>query len=211
MKNRLPSSISPQIKICIICEGDEEYEYLVRLKSLEMWNSQYYIVLENADGNGNIPARYQDKYQNGSFDLVLMFCDIDRKPYEQYVDIKQKIDTFHGVKGAAERVLIYGNPCTMQIIIQHWREICLKSSAKKVNAPMIEECTGVTNYKAREDQRERIFKQVTKENYSLMLARVKKMPDDDKLVGSSNFGKFMDCFVSEDIAWVNEINKVLEE
>ncbi len=64
MKNRLPSSISPQIKICIICEGDEEYEYLVRLKSLEMWNSQYYIVLENADGNGNIPARYQDKYQN---------------------------------------------------------------------------------------------------------------------------------------------------
>lgn len=38
MKNKLPS-IKSQTKICIICEGDEEYEYLERLKSLEMWNT----------------------------------------------------------------------------------------------------------------------------------------------------------------------------
>lgn len=132
MKNKLPS-IKSQTKICIICEGDEEYEYLERLKSLEMWNTKYDIILENADGNGNVPARYQDKYQNDSFDLVLMFCDTDRKPYEQYVDIKQKIDDFHGVEGAADMVLMYGNPCTMQIVIQHWKEICLKSPAKKIN------------------------------------------------------------------------------
>ena len=79
MKNRLPS-LPQQTKICIICEGDEEYEYL------DKWNKKYDMVLENADGNGNVPARYQDKYQNGSFDVVLPFCDTDRKPYEQYAD-----------------------------------------------------------------------------------------------------------------------------
>lgn len=209
MKNKLPS-IKSQTKICIICEGDEEYEYLERLKSLEMWNAKYDIVLENADGNGNVPARYQDKYQNGSFDLVLMFCDTDRKPYEQYVDIKQKIDDFHGVEGAADMVLMYGNPCMMQIVIQHWKEICLKSPAKKVNAPIIEECTGVPNYKARQDQRESVFGQVTKENYTVMLERIKKLPDNDTVVGSSNFGEFMDCFASEDATWVDRINVVLE-
>ena len=79
MKNRLPS-LPQQTKICIICEGDEEYEYLDKLRELNVWNEKYDIVLENADGNGNVPARYQDKYQNGSFDVVLLFCDTDRKP-----------------------------------------------------------------------------------------------------------------------------------
>lgn len=209
MKNRLPS-INSQMRICIICEGNEEYEYLERLKSLDVWNKRYDIALENAGGNGNMPARYQDKYQNGAYDIVLMFCDTDRKPYEQYVDIKRKTDDFHGVEGAANMVLMYGNPCTMQIVIQHWKGICLKSPAKKVNALVSEECTGVSDYKAREEQRRIVFEQITKDNYAVMLERVKKMPDKDTIVGSSNFGKFMDYFAGEDMEWIDEINLVLE-
>lgn len=209
MKNKLPSLLQ-KIKICIICEGDEEYEYLDRLKKLGVWSDKYDIILENADGNGNVPAIYQDKYQNGSFDVVLMFCDTDKKPYEQYVDIKQKIDDFHGVEGAGDVVLLYGNPCTMQIIIQHWKEVVLKSPAKKVNASVIEECTGVSHYKARKDQRRQVFELVTKENYRDMLARIKKLSDDDTVVGSSNFGRFMDCFSNDDDGWVGEINRILE-
>ena len=163
MKNKLPS-IKNQTKICIICEGSEEYEYLERLKSLGVWDEKYDILLENSGGNGNVPARYQDKYQNGSYDLVLMFCDTDRKPYEQYVDIKRKIDEFHGVEGAADAVLMYGNPCTMQIVVQHWKDVSLKSPAKKVNAPIIEECTGVANYKAKKEQLDSLYEQVTKDN-----------------------------------------------
>ena len=209
MKNKRPS-IKNQTKICIICEGNEEYEYLERLKTLEVWDEKYDISLENADGNGNVPARYQDKYQNGSYDLVLMFCDTDRKPYEQYVDIKRKIDDFHGVEGAADAVLMYGNPCTMQIVVQHWKEVCLKSPAKKVNAPLIEECTGVANYKAKKDQLDNLFEQVTKDNYADMLERVKRLPDDDTVVGSSNFARFMEGLGSGDVLWIDGINEVLE-
>ena len=209
MKNKLPS-VKNQTKICIICEGNEEYEYLERLKTLGVWNENYDISLENAGGNGNVPARYQDKYQNGSYDLVLMFCDTDRKPYEQYTDIKHRIDDFHGVEGAADEVLMYGNPCTMQIVIQHWKEICLKTSAKKMNAPIIEECTGVANYKAKKEQLDHLYEQVTKENYADMLERVKRLPMDDTVEGSSNFARFMECFGDEDIAWIDRINEVLE-
>ena len=39
MKSRLPAFLSKD-KICIICEGDEEYDYLNRLKELRVWNEQ---------------------------------------------------------------------------------------------------------------------------------------------------------------------------
>lgn len=164
MKSRLPAFLSKD-KICIICEGDEEYDYLNRLKELRVWNEQYEVFLDNADGNGNIPARYQDRYQNGSFEVVLVFCDTEKKPYEQYEDIKRKINVFHGIDNAAEEVLIYGNPCTMQIILEHWTDVRLKSPAKKVNASVIKEFTGVENYKGRADQRKEIMKHITVENY----------------------------------------------
>ena len=89
MQNKLPKFFDNH-KICIICEGNEEYEYLNRLKNLKVWNEQYDISLVNAGGNGNIPARYQDRYQNGADELVLVFCDTEKKPHEQYEDIKRK-------------------------------------------------------------------------------------------------------------------------
>lgn len=55
MTSKLPSILS-RYKICIICEGYEEYEYLQCLRKLKVWHKQYQIDLDNAQGNGNIPA-----------------------------------------------------------------------------------------------------------------------------------------------------------
>ena len=189
MPNKLPKFLDNH-KICIICEGNEEYEYLKRLKILKVWNEQYDISLVNAGGNGNIPARYQDRYQNGADELVLVFCDTEKKPHEQYEDIKRKINEFHGVDNAADEVIIFGNPCTMQIISKHWTDENLKSPAKPVNAPLIKEYTGVENYKD-------------------MSQRVRKLDSDDSVTGSSNFGKFIKLFESDDSSWIEEINGYL--
>lgn len=85
--------------------------------------------------------------------MVLVFCDTDKKPYEQYIDIKRKINEFHGVEDVADQIVIYGNPCTMQIIIEHWDDIVLASNKKKKNAPIIFDFTGIEGYKGRADQR----------------------------------------------------------
>ena len=190
MPNKFPKFLDNH-KICIICEGNEEYEYLNRLKNLKVWNEQYDISLVNAGGNGNIPARYQDRYQNGADELVLVFCDTEKKPHEQYEDIKRKINEFHGVDSAANEVIIFGNPCTMQIISKHWTDENLKSPAKPVNAPLIKKYTGVENYKD-------------------MSQRVRKLDSDDSVTGSSNFGKFIKLFESDDSGWIEEINEILE-
>lgn len=209
MQNRLPKLFDKH-KICVICEGNEEYEYLERLKSLKVWDAQYEIIPDNAGGNRNIPARYQDSYQNGSYELVLVFCDTEKKPYEQYEDIKRKINEFHGTETAADEVIMFANPCTMQIVTKHWTDILIKSPAKPVNAPLIEEFTGVKNYKGRADQIEVVMEHVTVENYADMRERVCGLETRDTVAGSSNFGRFMELFGRDDAGWIDEINKVIE-
>lgn len=209
MPNKLPR-FRDNHKICIICEGNEEYEYLDRLIALKVWSGQYDISLVNAGGNGNIPARYQDRYQNGSYEIVLVFCDTEKKPHEQYVDIKRKINEFHGIDHAADEVIIFGNPCTMQIISKHWADENLKSSAKAVNAPFIQKYTGVENYKGRMDQIKKVMEYITAENYADMCRRMKALETDDSVSGSSNFGRFIKLFESDDSGWIDEINTKIE-
>jgi len=50
MKRRLPDFFSKH-KICIICEGNEEYEYLSCLKKLKVWNDK----IENEKYRISIP------------------------------------------------------------------------------------------------------------------------------------------------------------
>lgn len=209
MTNKLPKFLDKH-KICIICEGNEEYEYLNRLKELKVWNEQYDILLVNACGNGNIPARYQDRYQNGSDEVVLVFCDTEKKPHEQYEDIKRKINEFHGVDNAADEVIIFGNPCTMQIITKHWTDENLEKPAKAVNAPLIKKYTGVENYKARADQIKEVMGHITAENYKDMRLRVKELNSDDSVTGSSNFGKFIKRFENDNCSWIYEISDSIE-
>lgn len=209
MSNKLPKFLDKH-KICVICEGNEEYGYLERLKALKVWDAQYEIIPDNAGGNGNIPARYQDSYQNGSYELVLVFCDTEKKPYEQYEDIKRKINEFHGIDTAADTVVMFANPCTMQIIVKHWTDVMIKSPAKPVNTPLIEEFTGVKNYKGRADQIKAVMEHVTAENYANMRERVSNLGTLDTVIGSSNFGRFMELFERNDVKWIEEINDMLE-
>lgn len=210
MKNNLPFIGSDTRKICIICEGNEEYGYLERLKELAVWSEHYSFELKNAEGNGNVPARYAAEYQSASYDVVLVFCDTDKKPYEQYEDIKRKINNVHGVDNAADEVVIFGNPCTMQIIIEHWEDIRLTTQSKKTNASLIEKFTGIQNYRAHKDQIETLVAFITEENYKEMCLRLEGFPTDDKIVSSTNILKFIKHFAKEEDSWIDDINSVVE-
>lgn len=210
MSNRLPK-VSDKHKVCIICEGNEEYKYLEKLIELHVWSDAYSVSLVNAEGNGNIPARYQDRYQSDSYEVVLVFCDTEKKPYEQYSDIKRKINEFHGIDNASDEVVIFANPCTLQIVIKHWTDEMIKTPAKPVNASLIEDYTSVANYKARVDQIDAIMKHINKENYSQMKSRLTETSTDDSVLGSTNIMRFLQDFESEDCGWIKRINDKLEE
>lgn len=98
----------------------------------------------------------------------------------------------------------------MQIILKHWTDENLQSPAKPINAPFIKEFTGVENYKGRADQIKAVMECITAENYKDMRQRVSRLEKMDTIIGSSNFGRFMELFESNDDKWINEINKNLE-
>lgn len=129
---------------------------------------------------------------------------------EQYEEIKRKINEFHGVDDTADEVVIYGNPCTMQIILEHWTDVKLKTSAKKVNAPLIKEFTGVEDYRGKKEQRKEIMEHITAENYNDMCIRISQMDDNDTKIGSSNLGRFMAFLEEDDVEWIEMINKKLD-
>lgn len=208
MARRIPN-IKQGKKICIICEGYEEFDYLARLLELEVWSSRYQFILINAKSNGSIPARYQSKYQSDSYDCVMVFCDTDMKPYGDYRMIKEKINHFHGSEKAADEVVMYGNPCTMQVMILHWDYVLLKSHRKEINGEELERLLGIQDYKAKRFQRDDIVEHITRSNYYEMVARCSRLPDDDTHINSTNFDRFMHYFESNNPSWIQKIEEAL--
>lgn len=207
---RLPA-ISNKHKVCIICEGYEEYHYINKLLDLNVWNSIYEFTPINAKSASKIFPKYQDAYNNARYEIILVFCDTDKPPYREYNLIKQKINDFHGKRNASNKITIFANPCTMQIILLHFDEVFLSTQAKKTNAPIIFDLTGVENYDAKDEQIKQLCSKIFKRTYSDMKKRVDNINGVDTKCGSTNFGEFLDNFENEDVKWIKEINKYLEE
>ncbi len=197
-------------RISIVCEGDEEELYIKKLISKSLWNHYSFRVV-NAKGAGNVAACYQNEVNIDSSEAVLVFCDTDRNPHQEYKLIKEKLFNIIGDnKADLGCFLIFANPCSMQIILLHFgtEAISLKTQSKHVNADIIEKLTGVAKYKAQEEQINAICNQINRQNYELMKSRAEKLPQSDDEPGSSNFHKFLAYFENDDISWIKNIQKL---
>lgn len=192
--------------VCIICEGDEDVAYIRRLNELKVWSECYKFVPINAKSATKIFACYQNAFQSDKYEAVLVFCDTDRAPHREYALIKDKINSFHDNAEAAKHVIIYANPCTMQIILLHFGDADLKTQGKKANASIIQKLTGVSNYDAHQEQIEEICRKIYKRTYPHMKERVEKINYGDETPGSTNFGDFLLLFESEETAWIRELD-----
>lgn len=198
-------------KVCVICEGYEEVAYFKRLLELGVWNSAYEFTPMNAKSASNIPAMFQNVFQNDRYEIILVFCDTDKAPYREYIQIKKKINDFLNKQQAAKKLVIFANPCTMQIILSHFGDVSLKNQSKKTNAAEIEKWTGVKNYDAHEDQIKRICSMIFRRSYEEMKRRVAAINYPDTTLCSTNFSIFLERFENEDTKWISKIQKYLKE
>ena len=203
MAAKLPPIGAKLHKVCIICEGYEDYAYIQRLLELQVWNAAYDFQLVNAKSESNIFARYQDAYNNDRYEIILVFCDTDKAPHSEYKQLKQKLNAFHGGKfTAADKVVIFANPCTMQIILLHFGEVSLKNQGKKTNAPVIEQLTGIPDA---------LCKKIFRRTYPDMKQRVAEIDQPDTVPGSTNFIRYLHRFEQAEVKWIREINHALEK
>ena len=81
---------------------------------------------------------------------------------------------------------------------------------KDKNAPLIEQCTGIKGYKAKEEQRRQLFSLINRDNYIRMKEYVAQLSQDDRQKNSSNFIKLLNNLHCEDGRWIQEFNEKLE-
>lgn len=198
-------------KVCVICEGYEDVAYFNRLLELGVWSSTYEFTPMNAKSASNIPAMFQDTFQNNRYEIILVFCDTDKAPYREYAQIKKKINSFLDKQKAAGKLVIFANPCTMQIILSHFGDVSLKNQGKKTNAVEIERWTGVKDYDAHEDQIKEICGKIFRRSYEGMKQRVASINFTDTTSCSTNFIIFLERFENENTKWISTIQKYLRE
>lgn len=208
--NRLPN-LERKHKICVICEGYEDVAYFKRLLKLNVWSTVYEFQPINVKGASNIPAQFQDAFQNDRYDLILVFCDTDKAPYREYSLVKGKINRLFNKTKAAEKLIIFANPCTMQIILSHFGEVSLKNQGKRTNGAEIEKWTGVKNYDAHAEQIDQICEKIYQRSYADMRRRIAAINYPDTTPASTNFIVFLDRFEDESTKWISETQNYLKE
>lgn len=195
-------------RITIICEGYEEFDYLMTLLHLGLWNELYSVRIKNAKSLTNIPPVYQNEFQNDNADLIVVFCDTELTPYEQFRSVCEKIDRFHA-KHVWGNIVFFSNPCTMQVQLSHFGKIELESNSKHRNAPLIRQLTGVDNYRARDEQRRLINKLITRQNYFAMKQNLEPLSRDYTVKPSTNFLTLLNYLENPNPSWVERIAKKL--
>ena len=204
------SNFLPQKKICIVCEGYEEFDYITRLKSCNVWNPIYSVTAKNVQSIDNIAAVYQNEFQNDNHDLVIVFCDTEVEPYRQFKLLCDKIDKFHNRK-IAKDIVFFANPCTMQIILSHFRKVSMDTNSKSKNAKLIMQLTGVAEYVAKKEQRNAINRQIDSQNYIQMKTNILSLGADYKTCPSTNFLKLLENLESSNPSWVKQLAKKIEK
>ena len=202
--------ISHNHRVCVICEGLEEEMYFRRLLSLNIWSSTYEFYVINAKGESNIFARFQDAYNNDRYEMIIIFCDTDKSPYREYSLLKKKLNEYFGKRTVARKIILWANPCSMQIILSHFGDVRLANQGKKTNANIIRQLTGIDNYKAHEKQINELCNKIYRRTYPDMKRRSREDEYEDTNAGSSNAVHFFELFEADDTRWINEINKYLE-
>jgi hypothetical protein len=208
MTRRIPQ-IPKGKKILIICEGYEEFDYISKLKNCNVWDSGYIFKLKNAKSIDNIFPIYQNEYQNDNYDLVLIYCDTEVQPFSQFERLLNNINRFHGNK-VGKDIVMFANPCTMQIILSHFDLVNLKTNSKSVNGKLIAKLIGVNDYIATEQQREDIMNKINSSNYLTMKSNISQIKNNYVVVPSTNILWFFNNFENKNSSWIDTINHNLE-
>lgn len=193
--------------VLIICEGLEEWHYIKKLLSFPFYNNELYSFAEpiNVKGNENIFPRFQNEYNKGRYDLILIFCDGDNNSL-QFQNIKNQIDNnIFGVSGIAERFIIFVNPVTLQVVLSHFADIKLTHKSKKANSKIVEEVTGITNYDAKEEQIIKMINNIHFRSYEEMKRRIEEISTSISDSPSTNFLNFLKKFESDSTDWIDDI------
>ncbi len=203
------NDVSRKRNVLIIAEGFEEKPYLDKILSFPNIRKDIYnfAPVVNVKGSGRIDARFQYEIQRGFYDIVLIFCDAD-KGSDDFLKLVEKLDCFFKEKYNSLNVIIFANPVTLQIVLSHYGDVSLTSSAKRTNSPIVKALTGIDNYDAKEEQIKEMIDGIYYHSIDDFKRRLSKISNNFEDIPSTNFLLFLERFESDDTSWIDDVNSL---
>lgn len=199
--------------ICIIAEGNEEKYYLDRLISFNLFTNPYYSIdsIRNAYGINNVFPLFQNLYSSRRYNIIFIFCDGDNNS-SQFQNLVNKINhELFGDNDVSSRVVIFVNPVTLQVVLSHFDDVLLHHKGKTFNAPEVERLTGITSYKAKEEQIKAMTKAIRFQSYQDMKDRISRLPQDINESPSTNFLGLLEMLEGKAMDKMDEIIELLDK
>ncbi|MCD8204833.1 MAG: hypothetical protein LUC16_03315 [Coprobacillus sp.] len=213
MASRLPLSLlKKRYSVLIICEGQEDKEYIDRLIDIGVFDSSLEIKTLDAKGSSKIFSCFKNVLLVAPYyDLVVIFCDTEMPPYEELKRQMNKVNSLYEGRDVSTSVFYYVNPVTMQLILLHKGEERLSSSHKSEYAGTIYRLFGVPSYRAHISQVREITSQINKENYLLMKERAKKIISTSySEPNSTNALTLFNKLEKSDPKWIKEKSNLIK-
>ena len=161
--------------ILIICEGEEEFDYLSRLKSLNVFSKNF--KLENAKSISNLSSKYNYHKEINDYKRIYVICDADDEPHKALKKALREID---------RKNVFWINPCSLQLQILHFSSELIKNAEKSKNEKIINKVFDIKDYRATKEQRDKINNRINAENFNIMMQRLKKLSKNINDIPSTN-------------------------
>lgn len=200
------------ITIQILCEGYEEKAYIDKILSMPTIRKDIYSFFPtiNCKSLSKIFPRFQDVFSQNYANIILIFCDAD-KCSSEYKELQSKIDNcMFGGNEVSRRIVIFGNPVTLQIVLSHFSCVSLSSCAKAKNQQIVEDLTGIKNYQAHDDQIKQMMSMINFSNFKIMKKNLKLISKNVCDIPSTNFIDFLNYIESQDTKWCSEIYELMK-
>lgn len=167
----------PKKQIAIICEGDEDEEYITHLRNnCSVWDKDIVLAIVKANSLSKIFDVYDKYYRKHPETPVVIFCDTETTQYKQFIDLKNDITKLRsGIPW--DNLIYYVYPCTMQIVMFHFAYEILDTADKAKNTAKIVRYIGLkgkNTYRAKDEQRAAIMGKIDSGNYDTMRSNLKK-------------------------------------
>lgn len=206
--NKLPPLLNNRKSIrsvCLLLEGFEEEYYFKRLINMQIFSNNYKIKIINAKSASNLPAKYQEALASDTYSIVMIVCDFDRRS-DAYHEVVRGVEDVIGNDNAC-RIITFTRPCTLQIILYHFGDVTLTTQAKRAARGDVHRLTGVENYDAHQDQLREICENIYYRSWGDMIKRLEQLSTNPNDVPSSNMKLLFTRLCSDDISWIDEVNK----
>ncbi len=213
MPTRLPLSLAKKrYSVLIICEGQEDKEYISRLVELGVFSSSLDITAMDAKGSSKIFSCFKNVLLVAPFyDLIVIFCDTEMPPYEEYTRQINKVNSLYEGKDVSSSVFYFVNPVTMQLVLLHKGEDKLTSSHKSEYADIVYKLFNVASYRAHISQVKEITSQINIDNYNLMKKRAASLYSSDyHTPNSTNAIYLFNKLEKNDTKWIKEKSNLIK-